>query len=363
MVGEGDSTGGRPPKLIKFVGSHNYVIGVDLGTTSIRAGISDLEGHIYTEIETSSDLSGGFDKIVNQIGTLISKLIYRSKLEQGKILGIGLAIAGLINKENGQIEYSPNFNWRNVNLQKALSKHVDIPLFFDNVSRVTALGELLYGIGKDHKNFISVNAGYGIGAGIIINGERYFGSKGFSGELGHIVLDRKSEYIGKNGIKGCLEALSSGYGIAEIAKRRIGDRADKSQLEKALGSKLAYISAKNVLDAAKAGNPLANEIFEDAIQYLAIGIDVLIKLFNPTAIVVSGGLTKSGDIFFQKLNEFLGSTSLLPDQNEVVLLPSSFKEDATLMGAFSLVISKILQFDHRIPLENGKIKSNSLIPN
>ena len=358
MVGEGDSTGGRPPKLIRFIGSHSYVIGVDLGSTSIRAGISDLDGSIITEIETPTDLGGGFEKIVDQVGVLITKLISRSKLDKGKILGLGVAVAGLINRKNGNIEYSPVFNWRNVNLESELSKHVDLPIFYDNVSRVTALGELLYGAGKKYKDFISVNAGFGIGAGIIIDGHRYFGSNGFTGELGHVVLDRESKYVGKDGIKGCLEALSSGYGIAEIAKTRIANDNQDSQILNAAGGELDNITAKNVIDAAKAGDQLASEIFDDAMHYLAIGLDVLIKLFNPSAIIISGGLTKSGDIFFNKLNEYLGTSQLLPSENDKVsLLPSSFKDDATLMGAFSLVISKILLFENQLIPEKSPIET------
>jgi glucokinase-like ROK family protein len=342
MAGEGSSTGGRPPKLIRFTGDHSYVVGVDLGSTSIRAGISDLEGNFITEIETPTDLGGGFEKVVDQVGKLIAKLIDRSKLDDQKIMGIGLAVAGLINRETGNIEYSPVFNWRHVNLRNELNKHIDLPIFYDNVSRVTALGELLYGVGKKYKNFISVNTGFGIGAGIIIEGARYFGNRGFTGELGHIVLDKNSEYVGKDGIKGCLEALSSGYGIAEIAKIRVKTEGSSSLILSNAAGNISDITAKHVIDAAKDGDSLALEIFDDAMNYLAIGIDLLIKLFNPGAIILSGGLTKSGEIFFNKLNEYLGASQLLPAENGVALLPSSFKDDATLMGAFSLVISKIL---------------------
>lgn len=353
MIGEGDSTGGRPPKLIRFIGDHNYVIGVDLGATNIRVGISNLDGDIITEIETPTDLAGGFEKIISQVGALISKLINRSRLDQDKILGLGVAVAGLVNKENGHIEYSPVFNWRNVDLQKELSKYVSIPIFHDNVSRVTALGELLYGIGKKHKNFISVNAGFGIGAGIIIDGNRFFGSNGFTGELGHIVLDRESDYVGKDGIKGCLEALSSGYGIAEIAKIRLSREDGYHPIIIAAGGSLEAVTAKTVIDTAKSGDPLAMDIFDNAMKYLATGLDVLIKLFNPTVIIISGGLAKSGDLFFEKLNEYLSASRLLPYENRVEIVPSSFKDDATLMGAFSLVISKILSFDDRIVLEKS----------
>lgn len=345
MVGEGYSTGGRPPKLVRFDGTNNFVIGIDLGSTSIRVGISNLEGAIISEIETPTDLAGGVEKVVIQLADLIDRLIERSKVSEAKIMGAGLAVAGLINSQTGVVEYSPVFDWKKVDLKQLLKKHIYLPIYYDNVSRVTALGEYLYGIGKEHKNFICVNVGYGIGAGIIINGVPFFGSKGYSGEVGHIVLDRSSQYVGKDGIRGCLEALSSGYGIAEIAKIRLRN-GEKSILLEQLKGDLDSITAKEVIEAALQGDPLSEEIFDDAMRYLGIGLDSLMKLFNPEAVVVSGGLTRVGQVFFDKLRKYTFQHNMDTLSEEVHLLPSSFADDATLIGALSLIISKILKFEN-----------------
>lgn len=346
MVGEGDSTGGRPPKLIRFDGSNAYVIGIDLGSTSIRAAVSNLEGKFVTEIETPTDLEGGFKKISLQVAKLIEKLIERSKLDYEKILGVGLAVAGFIRYDTGIIEYSPVFNWRKVNLRNELRRHIQMPIFYDNVTRVTALGELVHGIGKKYKNFICINAGYGIGAGIILNGAPFFGSRGFASEFGHIIVDYQSEYVGKGGLKGSLEALASGYGIAESAKRRL--RANPGQtssiLDKAHGD-LDMITAKHVMDSAKEKDELAEQVMDEVFGYWGIGLDALIKLFDPEAIVVAGGLIRSGDYFFSHIKENLLKHKLNELELPVPIMPSSFGDDATITGALSLVISKILQFD------------------
>ena len=150
----------------------------------------------------------------------------------------------------------------------------------------------------------------------------------------------------KDGIRGCLEALSSGYGIAEIAKYRISnDKNGKSVLKG-----IENITAKIVVDAAKVGDELAIEIFNDAMQHLGVAIDMLIKLFDPKVIVFSGGITKSGDIFFEKLSDAVWKNKFvaLESDNETKLLPSSFKEDAALIGAISLIISRILQFENDV---------------
>lgn len=344
MVGEGGSTGGRPPMLLKFDGQYNFVIGIDLGATNIRAGLVNLNGKFITEIEVPTELEGGFEHICQQIGGILKKLITRSKVESNKILGIGMAVAGLINGESGEIAYSPVFQWKNVDLRKEMLKYTAIPVFYDNVSRVTALGELLYGVGKDIKNFVCVNLGYGIGAGIIVNGEPMFGHFGHTGELGHIVIDRNSPYIGKDGIAGSLEALSSGYGIAEIAKSRLKKKAD-SALTKMVNGQLDELSAKHVFKAAQDKDALALEVFESAMQNLVTGLDTITKLIDPKVIVLTGGLTKSKEFLFDNLNKFF-SRDLMPEvKKEIDLIPSSFGEDATLMGAYSLVISKVLQFE------------------
>lgn len=343
ITGEGGSTGGRPPLLLRFDGTHNFVIGVDLGSTSIRVALSDLNGTFISEIESTTNLEGGFEVIIKQSVDLIKKLINRSKKPTSKILGIGMAVAGLIDVRKGKVEYSPVFNWRNVHLQEDFKKLIDIPLIFDNVSRVTALGELYYGIGKKYKNFICINLGYGIGAGIIINGEPFYGSKGFTGELGHIILERDSEYIGKDGIRGCLEALSSGYGIVEIAKQQLS--AGKKSSLSSFTSSADNFTAEHVFDAAGKGDRLSIEIIENSLSYLGQGIDLLIKLFNPDAVVLSGGLTRNGDYLFKKVEEYTLKNMFSPLKEQVKILPSSFDEDATLMGAFSLVISKVLNFE------------------
>lgn len=342
MLGDGNSSGGRPPKLLKFDGTNNYVIGVDLGSTSIRAALSDLNGDFVTEIEAPTQLGRGVEIIIQQVAALIDKLINRSKLSKKSILGIGLAVAGLINPQKGFVKYSPVFKWKDVQLDAILEKYIDLPVIFDNVSRITALGEMYYGIGKKYKNYISVNVGYGIGAGIVIDSKPMYGNFGYAGEFGHIVLERSSQFVGKDGIRGSLEALASGYGIAEIARNQL-KQGQKSALSNLSEKEL---TAEAVFNAAKKGDKLAKEIIDNALQYLGQGVALLINIFDPQAIVFSGGLTKSGPSFFKAIEKYALDYQFKGEgSRSVKILPSSFQDDASLMGAFSLITSKVLNFD------------------
>ncbi|UII79876.1 ROK family transcriptional regulator [Flagellimonas sp. CMM7] len=345
VVGTGESSGGRKPKILRFNSKENFVVGIDLGTTYIRGVLSDLDGDFILEREIPTKFEEGFEKVIEQIGGIIETLTSRKLAKDKKVLGIGLAVAGLVNKNNGIIEYSPVFNWKNVNILEVLKEYTALPVFFDNVSRLTALGELWYGIGREYKHFISVNLGYGIGAGIISNGKPFYGSNGFSGEFGHLIMDSDSNFIDRAGLKGSLEALSSGYGIIQIAKEELIEDMGSGLLEEMIDSNIENVDARIITVAAMAGDKVALCIYNKVMKYLGIGLDTLIKLFNPECIVFSGGLIGGKKFLINKLESEINKHSMVSLSSKTELLESSFGENAALMGAFSLILNKVLNLE------------------
>ncbi|MEO8712913.1 MAG: ROK family transcriptional regulator, partial [Parafilimonas sp.] len=245
----GLSGGGRPPQLVRFNSKENYVIGIDIDAILIRAVLSNLAGEFIFEIHVPANVKDGFDEVMLQVGNLIEKLSDRAYKKKLRLWGVGIAVSGMVNKNSGIIEYSPIFNWKNVNIREALYKYTRLNIALGNVVDLVAVGELLYGAGKQYKNFICLNLGYGIGAGIIIDGKLFSGTDGFAGEIGHIVADKNSQRKGKEGIAGTLEALASGYGIAEIAQEKARSNV-KSNLHKIDSGK---IDAACVFESAKNG--------------------------------------------------------------------------------------------------------------
>ena len=336
--GIGSSVGGRPPQLIRFQSKENYVIGIDLGATYIRSALSNLDGEFIFEIHVSTNLKKGFDGVMEQVGELIEKLSERARQKSLTLWGIGIAVCGMVNKKSGIVEYSPIFGWKNVNLLETLAKYTNLKIALGNVTHLIALGELLYGVGKDYKNFISINLGYGIGSGIIIDGKLFGGVDGIAGEIGHIVVDKHSKRQGLEGITGTLEAVASGYGLADIARERAG-----SDPEGILYPIIREdIDAKKVFDAAKNGDRLANEIIDEVAGFLSVGIDTLIKLFNTECIVLSGGLVQNGDVLTEKIRTEVKNYSMSAISRSVPILTSGFGENAALMGSFSLILERIL---------------------
>jgi glucokinase-like ROK family protein len=345
-IGMGVSNGGRRPNLLKFCPDNNFIIGIDLGTTNIYGVLANLEAEIISEEKTPTRVEGGFYSIMDRTFEVIEKLKARLGGKQSHLCGIGMAVAGLINKKRNIVEFSPNFHWHDVDIIGYLSQKTTIPIFFDNVTRVMALGELCYGVGKKYKNFICVNVGYGIGAGIIINGQPLLGTRGMSGEFGHITLEKDSKIQCYCGNFGCLEALSSGNGIARAARIELESGAKSSLLEMC-NNDLNNLTAEMVANAAKKGDVVAWNVFHRAAEYLGIGISALINLFNPEVIVIGGGVTQAGDILFDTVRNTVKARSLNKISKEVEILPATFGLKAAVMGAVSLIMQKVLNLDYR----------------
>jgi glucokinase-like ROK family protein len=342
-VGTGNSAGGRPPSLIRFSGSEKFVIGIDLGATHVDGIIANLTADIISEIRIPTLMNGGYNEVIHITAQLISDLVERSGIQSSKILGIGMAVAGLVNRKRKIVEVSPDFGWHDVDIVADLQNSVPYSVVIDNVTRVAALGELHFGHGKKYNNFVFINVGYGIGAGVIVDGKPYIGAHGTSGEFGHIVIDPHSTARCLCGETGCLEALASGRGIAMAAQQRLRG-GEESVLSDLFGADPSYISARAVADAAADGDELSLSVLQSAFRYLGLGVVNLVNLFDPDAIIIGGGVAESGELLFETIQEVVSERSLSRHSRELKIVPASFGLKASVMGAVSLVLGEVLSF-------------------
>ena len=183
-----------------------------------------------------------------------------------------------------------------------------------------------------------MNLGYGIGSGIIVDGKLFGGADGIAGEVGHIVLDKNCNRKGSEGLCGTLEALASGYALADIARERA--KLDFESVLHVFDSE--EIDAKIVFEAAINGDRLATEILDGVAGDLSIGIDTLIKLFNTECIVLSGGLVQNNDLIIKKIRKQVAEYSLSGVSRSVQIVRAGFGVNAALMGSFSLILERIL---------------------
>jgi glucokinase-like ROK family protein len=341
LSGVGPSKGGRPPVIYEFNGTEKFIIGIDVGATYIRAVLANLNAEILYEVQLLTEKEKGYNSVISKLTDLIKRLLNRQDINSGNIIGIGVGVAGLIDKYKKRINFSPDFNWENVDFHGDLAKEFDIPVYLDNSTRLMALGELGYGIGKNCDNFIVINVGYGIAAAIVVNGETISGCFGHSGEFGHMTINPDSDVSCDCGQKGCIEALASGRRIADMGRERV--MQSKTLIDLCNGD-VYKIDAKMVAEAARMEDKVAREILYTAISNLSIGIRNLVNLLDPEMILIGGGVSLSGDIFFSKLAKSMEG-KLMRTKADVRIQPVTFLENATIMGALTLVLDKVLNFE------------------
>jgi glucokinase-like ROK family protein len=341
-IGTGNSNGGRPAMIVKFKNDNNYIIGVDLGATYIRGGLVDLNAKFISEIQVPTEIDKGFSSIIEKVIKLIKKLESR-KEANSKIWGIGIGVAGLVDNKTGIIEESPDFGWSKINLRKELEDKLDLPFFYDNSTRLMALGELKLGAKQNLKNFAVLNIGYGIASGLVIDGSLVKGNAGFAGEFGHIPVDTESNVRCKCGMLGCLEALASGHRIAALGKQAFANNSSEI-LNKLCNGNSNLITAEIVAQAAKMGDEACLKIYNDVMEYFCKGIGIISNLLNPEAVYLGGGISLNGDFIFD-LVQSKKSKYMLHTNTNMPILPTTFGEQATTIGAVSLVLRKILNLE------------------
>ncbi|MDL2303476.1 ROK family protein, partial [Dysgonomonas sp. OttesenSCG-928-D17] len=276
----------------------------------------------YREInDYVNHLSAGVQEIIDQVGGT------------GNIKGIGVG-APNGNFFTGCIEFAPNLPWKGViPLAQMLTDKLNIPVALTNDANAAAIGEMTYGAARGMKDFIVITLGTGVGSGIVVNGQLVYGHDGFAGELGHTTAIRDGRMCGC-GKKGCLETYSSATGVARTAREYLENKKDPSLLREL---DPAEITSKDVYDAAIKGDKLAKEIFEFTGQVLGESFADFVAFSSPEAIILFGGLIKSGKFIFDPVRKHMEESMLPIYRNKIKLLMSELKEsDAAVLGASAL---------------------------
>jgi glucokinase-like ROK family protein len=339
-VGAGPSIGGRRPVVLGINEGAGHVIAVDVGSTAITCGRVDLHAKIHDKltIRAPKDPAESLAAAVQLVETVHQQaIVQKSPL----ILGVGAATTGYVRPSTGIVVSASNLGWRDVDLGGAISAATGLPTLVDNNVNAAALGELYYGLGATTSNFIYVAIGNGIGAGLVLDGQLYRGTRNGAGEVGHTAVAADGPPC-SCGRVGCLESLASGSAIEQMARTSLaaqgGSRSSKTK-----------ITAEAVFQRAQAGDAAAAEIVDTALSYLAAGIGNIVNLLNPDQVILGGGITRSGEYFMERFLRKI-RPRLLPEQNgQVQFLLSESNEDSGLRGAATLVIQQLFGMVHNIP--------------
>ncbi|MDT3427331.1 glucokinase [Paenibacillus forsythiae] len=313
--------------------SENIYVGVDLGGTAIKVGICNSEGHLLHTYEGPTGTEDGVDTVIDNIEKYVRQIVADSPFEWDQLAGVGAGVAGFTNIREGIIILAPNIGFRDVPIRAILENRLNKPVKIDNDANVAALGEAWSGAGRDVDNCVCYTLGTGVGGGIIINGKVYQGFSGLAGELGHICVVPDLEAIQCGcGKMGCLETVSSATGIIRMANDAVarGDRTTLASVEK--------IAAKEVFDAAKAGDEVALRIVNRAAFYLGKSMAAVAAVLNPEVFIIGGGVSKAGEILFEEIRRVYAQVTPEPLQKDVSIIPALLGNDAGIVGAAGLLL-------------------------
>jgi glucokinase len=301
-------------------------VGVDLGGTSIKYALVNINGKIYKESQRPTNSEAKSAVILNDIKDAILEMKNYADDLGCSITAIGLGSPGCVDINKGFLMGStPNFRyWRDVFIAKELGAKIKLPVFVDNDANLMALGEAKFGAGNGAKQVICITVGTGIGGGIIIDGKLYRGFTFAGAELGHMSIVADGLPCNCGG-KGCLEQYASASAIIRAFKKY--SLQDKVKIEK------KEPDVKWIFELFEKGNKIAAKAIKECTHYLGIGLSNFINIFNPELIIIGGGVAEAGDVFINLVNKAAFQYAMAKAKESVRIIPAKLGNKAGFLGA------------------------------
>lgn len=340
-TGEGESQGGRRPRLLKFNNVLGYIVGVDIGATSIDIALADLNAQVLARDCGPADVRDEPLVLLGDVKQRILTILAKRGLRADQVLGIGVGVPGPVDFAKGVLVAPPLMPaWEGFSIRGYF--HAAFPSSFvavDNDVNIMALGELQAGAGADVDNFIFVKIGTGIGAGIVCNGRVHRGSNGSAGDIGHIGVDPNGP-ICRCGNPGCLEMMAAGPAIAYRATEaaQSGQSAILAQKLSAAGGTLR---AEDVGAAAREGDRAAIEIIQSSGRMIGDVLAGLVNFFNPSMILVGGGVANIGNQLLASIRQAVLRRSTALATRELNISYSPMSTEAGVTGAIHLALEHL----------------------
>ena len=310
-----------------------FVIGIDIGGTSIKgAGISS-EGKVLDTFSLPIDHSKNGEQIINDLAKMTKDYVDAHK--DIKFEGIGLGIPGVINTKTSEVVYSNNLGWEDLPVAKIFKKYIDLPIRTTNDANAAALAEIKFGNATKYESAILLTLGTGVGSGIILDRKLYEGNEGKGAEIGHMVIVQDGRQC-TCGRKGCFEMYASATGLIKTTKE-IMVSYPKSIIWELVDYDLEKVNGGTAFKAYRKNDEAGIKIVESYIRSLCEGIMNICNIFRPEVILLSGGIANEGDILFDLVNDYIKQHQYgFPRTPAVKVLPAKGGYDAGKIGAASL---------------------------
>ncbi|HEX2755608.1 MAG TPA: ROK family protein [Candidatus Limnocylindrales bacterium] len=347
LVIEGDvgpSTGGRPPRQLTFRADAGHLLVADLGATSIDVALTTLDGRILGHRDEPAGIEAGPDVGLGRVEELFDQLVATTHAVPGRLWGIGVGVPGPVEFATGRPISPPIMpGWDGYPIRERFAARYGAPVWVDNDVNVLALGEWRSGVAAGHDDVVVIKIGTGIGAGIISGGRLHRGAQGSAGDVGHIQVTDDPAVICRCGNIGCLEALAGGGAVGrsgEMAARE----GRSSRLRTALDQH-GEVTAQDVARAASSGDPVAVVLLQDAGRRIGSMLASVVNFFNPSLVVIGGGVANSPDQLLASIRETVYRRSLPLATRDLLIQHSSLGGLAGVIGASSMVVDELFSRD------------------
>lgn len=311
-----------------------YRLGIDLGGTNIVAGVVDEEYNIVAKASCKTDVPRPEKEICDSMAEVALEAIKNANISIDDVESIGIGVPGAVNPETGIIEYSANLFFHNWSVVEMMEERLNTKVKIENDANAAALGEYLAGSAKGARNAVAITLGTGVGGGIIIDGKIYSGSNFAGAELGHMVIVKGGKECAC-GRQGCWEAYASATGLINLTKEKIlTEKPEFSYMLKLCDDDISNVSGKTAFDAMAAGDPIAKQVVEEYISYLATGIINIINIFQPDVLCVGGGVSNQGENLLAPLRAIVERERYTKhNDKQTVICQCSLGNDAGIIGA------------------------------
>jgi len=318
-------------------------IGLDIGGTNTKTIIASQDGEVLlsrkspTPVVTDKDREKIENRMINNLKDFLNEASTKRIISEASVLsGIGIGVAGLIDRKHGRIIQSPNISALNgVALREMFEKEFSLPVTLENDANAYAYGEKWIGAGKDLDNFVVLTLGTGLGGGLIYKGRLYEGPM----EVGHMTIVPSGRYC-TCGSSGCLESYASGRAIVDRVISSL-EKGTESLLSKCCDGNIYKITPEVIYETALDGDSLCREVFREVGQFLGIGIANLINILGIDAVIIGGGLIGAWDMFIDELSKEAQKRAFKLLSTDVKILKSALTKDGGSTGAAGLLFSSI----------------------
>ncbi|WP_066192205.1 ROK family transcriptional regulator [Gracilibacillus timonensis] len=322
--GTGESSGGRRPVMLLLNEKAGYTISVDLGVHSILAVLTDLRGQLIAEQRVEFENSE-VEVVHKLLFECIDQLKSQAPASSYGIVGIGIGVPGVVTNE-GEILLAPNLGWKQVPLKQQLLERYQVPVIVENEANAGAYGERVYGAGRLSNEIVYISASIGIGVGLILASKLYKGLRGFSGELGHMTIE-KDGLICRCGNQGCWELYASQQALLNKAE--------------ALG--YVHPTIEQLIADADRGDANVLSLFEEIGDYLGVGITNIIHIFNPEQVIIGNILQKAEKYIFPAIQKRIEQNAIGFNKDDVHINSAQLTKHSTVLGMAAFTIEKFFE--------------------